>query len=155
MGANDFTPREQEILAFAWQCFEEAPRARRHPLISTLISSQLTHHQVNIKKLAGLCGMTNQGSATNAWAKIKKKIEAQGKELSGEASPTKANGTPKATPTPRKRTKKAADEDVDDEESPAKKAKGRKAKSEAKVDEEEDGEDEKSVVKAENADEFN
>lgn len=110
--------------------------------------------QVDYKKLAGLCGMTNPASASNAWAKIKKKLQNQAGEMNNDTatateggdSPTKA--TPKATPKRKKKT----DADADDAESPTKKAKtpkgkGKGAKSEAKA--EEDGDANASPVKKE------
>ncbi|SMR44324.1 unnamed protein product [Zymoseptoria tritici ST99CH_3D1] len=58
MATNDFTPREDEIMAAAWRCFEGG------------------EPKVDFKKLAPLVGMGNPGSAKNAWAKIKKKLAA-------------------------------------------------------------------------------
>lgn len=142
--SNAFTTREQEIMAMAWQCFEGEPKV---PLIPPTTCC-LDHHpdiiQVDYKKLAELCGMTNPGSAANSWAKIKKKLAAQASEAGngttaadGGESPAKT--TPKATP----KRKKNATADVDDAESPTKKAKtpkgkGKGKKSEAKVEEDGD-----------------
>ena len=104
-------------------------------------------------KLAEGCGMTNQGSASNAWAKIKKKILAHAgaakESADGSGSPTQK--TPKATP--RKRSKKAA-EGMDDEETPAKKMKPTpkkkgNAKSQATVEDDGEGETEAKEEAAE------
>lgn len=62
-----------------------------------------------------MAGMTNAGSASNAWRNIKKKLIAlAGDGGNGEAD---GGGTPKPKATP-KRKKKITDED--DEETPAK-----------------------------------
>jgi hypothetical protein len=101
MGANDFTDRENQIMACAWRCFEGDPK-------------------VDFKKLAGLVGMTNPASATNAWARIKKKIAAQAAEVMGDADADEnakghsTTSTPKAKATPKKRAKKEVDEDDED-----------------------------------------
>lgn len=77
--------------------------------------------------------MTNPVSASNAWARIQKKITAQA-DCVGSATP-ELQGTPKATPAKKKRTAAAKAEagDGDDVESPTKKVKtprGRKVKEE-------------------------
>ncbi|KAK6418348.1 hypothetical protein LTR95_017200 [Oleoguttula sp. CCFEE 5521] len=100
---NEFTDHERKLMALAWQCFDTKPK-------------------VDYKKLAGLAGMTNPVSASNAWSKICKKIEAQ-------AGAT-GDGTPAATPKVARGKKRSKsenakeDEDAeDDEESPTKKTK--------------------------------
>lgn len=94
--------------------------------------------KVDYRKLAGLAGLTNPVSASNAWAKIKKKLAAQASDYGT------ANGNDGATPKPtpsKKRAKKASIEDGEDE-SPTKKAKktpvrkGVKVKKEVVEDEE-------------------
>jgi hypothetical protein len=80
--------------------------------------------QVDIAKLASLSGMTNKGSASNAWAKIKKKLAAKALEVTGDAdgsATTTTTSTPKPKATPRKRAKAELDEDGS--ETPTKKAK--------------------------------
>ena len=99
-------------------------------------------HQVDYKKLADLAGMTNPASASNAWAKIKKKIQAQAEEGGAVANGEEGTPKPKATPS-KKRAKAKADQD--DGESPAKKSKGGRGKKAASA-EAEDGE---SLVKPE------
>lgn len=89
MADVEFTAREQRMMALAWRCFDGEPK-------------------VDFNKLARLNGMTNTGSAYNAWTKIRKK-------LAGEPIITKE--------TSRKRARKNANEEV---ESPPKKVKGRK-----------------------------
>jgi hypothetical protein len=65
--------------------------------------------------------MTNPASASNAWAKIQKKIAAQAGNSSDSATTPEAAGTPKpkATPTPSK--KRGAKAVADDGETPVKK----------------------------------
>lgn len=94
MSTMEFTVREQRMMALAWRCFDGNPK-------------------VDYDKLARLNGMTNKGSAKNAWTKIRKK-------LAGELA---------ATPTGNKRApKKRTREDSDDsDQTPTKKSKGRKA----------------------------
>ncbi|KAK3067158.1 hypothetical protein LTR53_016127 [Teratosphaeriaceae sp. CCFEE 6253] len=64
-----------EIMAKAWLC-QEGGDAKKGS-------------QIDYAKLASMCGMTNKGSASNAWTAIKKKIIAQGGGAAGLASPTK------------------------------------------------------------------
>lgn len=111
--------------------------------------------QPDYKKLAALAGMSNHVSASNAWAKIQKKIQAQAGDVQalGSGSNTPEAQTPKKmtskalTPVAgKKRGKKAAAAEAEDgeevegdgEESPAKKAKTPKKVKEEPV---EDGED--------------
>lgn len=125
----------------------------------------LTPVQIDFKKLGPMVGMKNHVSASNAWAKIKKKLQAHGGE---DGTDNSANGsaagddgeTPQATPTPRKRGRGKADKaDKDDDgESPMKKARGgkggKKGKKAAEGDDgDEDGED-AAAIKAEAAEEY-
>ena len=89
-----------------------------------------------MKKLAGYAGMTNPASASNAWAKIQKKIAAQTSDVADGSATPEARASPvKATPGKKRGPKAAADG-----ESPVKKAKTpRKAKVKAEPVEEEDG----------------
>jgi hypothetical protein len=64
--------------------------------------------------------MTNPASASNAWAKIQKKIAAQAGNSSDSASTPEAAGTPKPKATPGK--KRGAKAVADDGETPVKKA---------------------------------
>lgn len=167
---NEFTDRERQLMSYAWQCFDGEPKVT-HPLSSIffhldkkllhLITSPprpsslrtarkphpLTHQprpQVNYKKLASLAGMTNPQSAVNAWARIKKKIQAQAAEEAGTADGSGSGGdsaagsagngeeaSAKSTPGTRKRGKGKAE--VGEEESPTKKVKaGTKGKGKGK-----------------------
>ncbi|KAK1066471.1 hypothetical protein LTR74_007193 [Friedmanniomyces endolithicus] len=108
MSNDDFKPREMEIMAKAWLCIEGDIK-------------------VDYVKLATMCGMTNKGSASNAWSTIKKKIIARrgggdtnGFASNGDAKGGAADGTPKATPKKRA----AGKVEKEDGESPTKKAKG-------------------------------
>jgi hypothetical protein len=76
-------------------------------------------HQVDYKKLAALSGMTNPASASNAWARIKKKLAAQA--ALNDGGDTHNPKSVKSTPS--KRSKKDASpngDGDDDEHSPAK-----------------------------------
>ena len=64
---KDFTAREMEIMAKAWNCMTDEPK-------------------VDYDKLAELCGMGNPRSASNAWRAIKAKIMAKGMQMA--PSPT-------------------------------------------------------------------
>lgn len=87
-----------------------------------------------MKKLAGYANMTNPASASNAWAKIMKKIAAQNGDHS--ASPEAVASPVKATPG-KKRGAKGA---TADGESPSKKIKTpRKTKVKVEPVEEDDG----------------
>jgi len=94
--AEKLTERELEILSKAWGCMKTTPEVSWHSVFSShryhipmtfslLILSpplpakheadmHLFQHQVDYAKLAAACGMTNTGSASNAWGKIKKKL---------------------------------------------------------------------------------
>lgn len=156
MSTNDFTERERTIMACAWQCFEEQPKVRVprcltiFPPICHSATPQVTSRlnipwQVDYVKLAGLVGMGNPRSATNAWLAIRKKLVAQTGPVAATSS---IDGD--ATPTPAKTTKKRKGKDDSPKATPAKK--GRKSqKAQAKEEKEEEGEE--AVVKAEAEDE--
>ncbi|KAF2440713.1 hypothetical protein P171DRAFT_106571 [Karstenula rhodostoma CBS 690.94] len=95
--ALNFSAREMEVLALAWQCFESEPK-------------------IDIKKLARLTGYT-EGSASVTIGKIKRKLKTHG----GDAGATPAV-TPKKTPKSGKRT--AGTTAVEDTPSKKKKSKG-------------------------------
>jgi hypothetical protein len=139
MSSNNLTDRERQLMAMAWMCMESEPkvsipsphlisphsRPSSHPSpISSPTTANQTHPQVDNKKLAAMAGMSNPVSASNAWARIKKKIAAQAPAaVNGSATPT-----PKATPS-KKRMKAAVataagagEASGDDDESPTKKA---------------------------------
>lgn len=101
----------------------------------------LTSFQVNYKRLAELAGYTNERSASNAWAIIKKKINAQAAGLGATNGDDEANGdatTPKPTPSKRGRPKAEAANG----ETPTKKAKGGKGEKGKKGESVEAGDDE-------------
>ncbi|KAK4574363.1 hypothetical protein LTR86_002125 [Recurvomyces mirabilis] len=134
MADKDFSAREMEIMAKAWNCMIEEPKE----------SSSLP--SVDYQKLADACGMTNPRSATNAWRAIKTKVMARGGVTKTTAKGEDADGEGGETPvkpTPKKRGKGKADANGDGE-SPTKKAKGSakgKVKSEKVVEEADDDED--------------
>ncbi|KAK4636217.1 hypothetical protein CLAFUW4_00425 [Fulvia fulva] len=140
-----FTDRESQLMAIAWQCFSEQPK-------------------INFDKMAGLAGYTNTKSCSNAWSAIKKKLAAEAEKVTGGANGDANGDAPKPKATPRKRAKKAADEDGADGEAPAKKAKttqkkrgGKKATAEVEEEDKDDeaaGEEEKAAVKDEQTDEL-
>ena len=51
MGANDFSDREKELQALAWQCFEGEPKVRyplrhsqyEHSVLHTILHQSLAH----------------------------------------------------------------------------------------------------------------
>lgn len=118
--ADSFTEREKDMMAFAWQCFDDEPK-------------------VNWQKLAGLMGMSNERSAANAWARIKKKLvqraaSANTGDNDEDGSAAAVSSTPKPkVATGKKRGRKpasAADENDDndgDAEPPVKKSRAKKA----------------------------
>ncbi|KAK4955661.1 hypothetical protein LTR10_006600 [Elasticomyces elasticus] len=114
MADEMFNTRQMEIMAKAWLCVEGGdPKA-------------------NYAKLATMCGMTNKGSASNAWSAIKKKIIAMG---DGATSNGTAKGDAEGTPKPKSSPKKRAAPKADKEESPTKKAKGgRKTKAQKEAE---------------------
>ena len=92
--------------------------------------------------------MSNPTSASNAWAKIKKKIVAQ----AGEATPASGSTSPvKKTPgSKRKKDAEAEGGEDGDDESPTKKPKPRARKpTKKKAESEENGDDEEIKVKGE------
>ncbi|KXT11905.1 hypothetical protein AC579_10492 [Pseudocercospora musae] len=133
MAENDaFTDREQKVMALAWQCFAEQPK-------------------IDFEKLARLSGYTNVRSASNAWGAIKKKLASQANKAGAGDADVNGDNESATTPktTPKKRGKKAADED-DGEQTPAKKTKGRKGKATPKkAGTDEDSGENGPVVKAE------
>ncbi|KAK4626819.1 hypothetical protein CLAFUW4_04055 [Fulvia fulva] len=86
---NDFTESEKRLLIFAWLCFDTDPKPDLH-------------------KLAGLAGMTNTGSASNAWRKIRRKLKGEidvsprSKSRKRAASETDGSPPKKAKPSPGK-----------------------------------------------------
>lgn len=129
--SSQFTERETQILAWAMQSLKSGPP------------------EIDFEKLAAFAGMSNKGSASNAWSRIKSRlVDGTGIPMTPSKSrkrATKANvngdgeSTPKMTPTSRKRAPKR--QDVDGDASPQKKARSKYA---AKVDSEEgegEGED--------------
>ncbi|EMF17333.1 uncharacterized protein SEPMUDRAFT_104602 [Sphaerulina musiva SO2202] len=122
MAADTFTEREKDMMAFAWQCFDDEPK-------------------VNWQKLAGLMGMSNERSAANAWGRIKKKLaqrvaSANDGDNDDEGSAAAASSTPKSKATTgKKRGRKPAsaaddhhDDDDEDAKPPPKKSRAKKAK---------------------------
>ena len=142
---NDFTDRERQLMAFAWQCFNGEPKVRRTTIHHSTVRLITDTLQVDYKKLAELAGMGNPVSASNAWSKIKKKIQAQAVE--GGAT-TSAEGTPKPTKATPNKNRVNAKTDQDDDESPVKKAKGGKGSKNKKAASEE-AENDGSPVKEE------
>ncbi|TLD29147.1 hypothetical protein PspLS_04002 [Pyricularia sp. CBS 133598] len=138
-GGEKLTERELLILSKAWACMKTQP-------------------EIDMPKLAQELGMTNVGSATNAWGRIKKKL------FSGVIdSPSGGGG---GGGRKRKAAAAAADDDDDDDDrdddpTPTKKAKpasrprrkpGRKPKAPAVADENADdsgGQNAKKEAKAE------
>ncbi|KAK5163096.1 uncharacterized protein LTR77_010880 [Saxophila tyrrhenica] len=132
---KDFTTREIEIMAKAWNCMTEEPK-------------------VDYNKLASECNMTNPRSASNAWAAIKKKMFAKSgidpkaaaaakkgpKSAAGGDGDDAESGAGTPVKTPRKRGKKAEDEGEGG--SPAKKVRGsaKKGKKSEEIVEEGEGE---------------
>ncbi|RMZ66686.1 hypothetical protein GMOD_00002045 [Pyrenophora seminiperda CCB06] len=132
-GAPQFTDRELQMLGWAMQSLKSGPP------------------DIDYDKLAAYAGMTNSGSARNAWAKVKGKLApaaegtvpttpkktprkkaAAAKQEDGDEDST--NATPKKTP--RKRAPKK--QQVDGESSPKKKpARGKKASEDKAVKSEE------------------
>ncbi|GIZ39916.1 hypothetical protein CKM354_000327800 [Cercospora kikuchii] len=129
MSTNEFTEREKQMMSLAWQCFDGEPK-------------------LDYKKLAGLAGMTNPVSASNAWAKIKKKLNAQAEAVMGDGAATPSS-TVKATPG-KKRGRKALGDD-NNGETPSKKPKAAKAKKATSEDDADDEEAVKHAVKTEKA----
>ena len=85
--ALQFSARETEILAAAWSCLDGGDP------------------KVNYQKLAEATGMTNPGSAYNAWTKIRNKIS--GKSRPQNASKKqKSGGVRKSLPSRRAKTEK-------------------------------------------------
>ncbi|KAL8361246.1 hypothetical protein RB601_007220 [Gaeumannomyces tritici] len=103
------TEREIEILSKAWTCMRNQP-------------------EIDMNKLADALGMTNVGSATNAWGRIKKKLFSGIPAAAGGGSGSVTATATRKRKSPAKAT--AADDGRDDEdeaaaagETPAKKRK--------------------------------
>ncbi|PIB02490.1 hypothetical protein CB0940_01147 [Cercospora beticola] len=129
MSGNEFTERERQMMSLAWQCFDGEPK-------------------LDYKKLAGLAGMKNPVSASNAWSKIKKKLNAQAEAVMGEGAAT-PNSTVKATPGKKRGRKPLGDDN--NGETPSKKPKATKAKKAASEDDADEEEGVKHAVKTEKA----
>lgn len=102
--ALHFSARETEILAAAWSCLDGGDP------------------KVNYQKLAEATGMTNPGSAYNAWTKIRNKIAGKSRPQSASKK-QKSNGARKLMPSRRAKTEKpdvktdpALEEDVSEQE---------------------------------------
>lgn len=143
---NEFTDREREIMRMAWGCMETEPKVRLPlPSLTHHLLLQKLHHksnvtcQVDYKKLASLAGMTNHVSASNAWARIKKKMQAQ----AGEAVAAGGDATPKTATKKRAKASEGEDGGEGGKEggSPTKKARTPKAKVKKEVLEEATGEE--------------
>ncbi|EME46771.1 hypothetical protein DOTSEDRAFT_33327 [Dothistroma septosporum NZE10] len=102
---NDFTDSEKRLLVFAWLCFDSDPK-------------------VDLHKLASLAGMTNTGSAGNAWGKIRRKLrgEFDGSPKSKKRVAGDMDGSPakkvKLAPAKARGRKKAKMESLDEEAEP-------------------------------------
>ncbi|TLD06441.1 uncharacterized protein PgNI_09024 [Pyricularia grisea] len=132
-GGEKLTERELLILSKAWGCMKTQP-------------------EIDMPKLAQELGMTNVGSATNAWGRIKKKLFSGAMDSPGGAGGGGGGGR-------KRRAVSAAaadddddddDNDRDDEPSPTKRAKpasrprrkpGRKAKTPAATAADENADD--------------
>ncbi|KAH7406170.1 hypothetical protein DE146DRAFT_435652 [Phaeosphaeria sp. MPI-PUGE-AT-0046c] len=99
---NDLTPRENEVLALAWQCFDIEPK-------------------VDMNKLASLTGYT-PGSAAFTMGKIKRKLKNKTLGISASnPTPKKSQGRPRSTPSlsaKRGAAKRAAAATSEDESEP-------------------------------------
>ncbi|KAF2218936.1 hypothetical protein BDZ85DRAFT_322754 [Elsinoe ampelina] len=112
-GAITLSEHDLKLIGMVFQCMVEEPK-------------------IDIKKLAGMAGYTNPGSASNAWRTLKTKLGIV------PVPKTDDNGVP-TTPASkgRKRTKKDAGGEGE-QDTPAKKPRGRKAKEVAKEEIEEE-----------------
>ncbi|KAG8625407.1 hypothetical protein KVT40_007158 [Elsinoe batatas] len=106
-GSISLSEHDLKLIGMVFQCMAEEPK-------------------VDIKKLAAMAGYTNPGSASNAWRALKTKLGIVA------VAKTDDNGVP-ATPASkgRKRAKKDAGGEGE-QDTPTKKARGRKAKEAAK-----------------------
>lgn len=140
MAKKDLTEREMYIMARAWESCDEAPKVHaRRPLLPPVAITNTNDCKVNYKKLMDKCGMTNPGSAANAWRAIQKKLEAMKEADNSDtgadgATTTASPGASTETPKKRGRKKAAAEGDGIEDESPAKKAKRRKGKATVKAE---------------------
>nr|POE77614.1 hypothetical protein CFP56_09261 [Quercus suber] len=123
--ADAFSEREQVIMAYAWQCFEEQPK-------------------IDYVKLASLVGMSNPRSATNAWLNIKKKLALRAKATDAASF---GEGNEVATPTASKKRKGGDDNSANSTPTPAKR--GRKSKKATQDDDGEDTMNKESIIKIE------
>ncbi|KAL8304425.1 hypothetical protein RB597_004390 [Gaeumannomyces tritici] len=92
------TEREIEILSKAWTCMRNQP-------------------EIDMNKLADALGMTNVGSATNAWGRIKKKLFSGIPAAAGGGSGSVTATATRKRKSPAKAT--AADDGRDDEDEAA------------------------------------
>lgn len=124
--AVTFTPREMEVLALAWQCFESEPKVNNHHSTPSCLAHPSTNHvlpQIDIKKLARLTGYT-EGSASVTIGKIKRKLKTHAASNGDGDDGTPPASTPKKTPakTPKFTGKRAANTAAA-QDTPAKKRK--------------------------------
>ncbi|KAI1463810.1 uncharacterized protein F4812DRAFT_232093 [Daldinia caldariorum] len=136
-----FSAREMEVLAIAWQCFEVAPK-------------------INWDKLAKLAPFKNVSTARSCFAPIKKKLalasgEITAAQTSEPSTPTKRGGKRKAsvekTPRSGKKAKTASKalssfEEDDEEEANAKIKAAIKADIEAQEKKEKEEDDANDLV---------
>lgn len=163
-----FTEREMTTLAFAFRSLKSGP-----PEVCILIDTSpplsLPAHttQIDYDKLAGYLGMTNPRSASNAWTKIKAKLNAN-EPPTGAVTPNKRGGRKKAaskasvdgengdsgdadapaTPkqkSPRKRAAKKQESEVEGQENASPKKRGRLATRAADAQAEVDAEAESTL----------
>lgn len=105
-----FTERELQMLGWAMQSLKSGPPEVSHRSLSSwaaTTSGLLAHTlQIDYEKLAGFAGMGNPRSASNAWAKIRGKLQ-----LNSDTAPTK--NTPKKKAAAKKDDSKDGDEGGD------------------------------------------
>ncbi|KAF2032292.1 hypothetical protein EK21DRAFT_87414 [Setomelanomma holmii] len=99
-----FSAREMEVLALAWQCMESQPK-------------------IDMEKLAKLTGYTFK-SAGVSFGNIKRKLKLLGEGLSADGPATPKNGRAKTATTSKSTGKKRAKgSDEDEVETPSKRPK--------------------------------
>lgn len=151
--AVTFTPREMEVLALAWQCFESEPKVNNHHSTRSRLAHPSTNHvlpQIDIKKLARLTGYT-EGSAGVTIGKIKRKLKTHAANNDDGDDGTTPASTPKKTPakTPKSTGKRAASTAAT-QDTPAKKRKAPQGSApEPAVLQEEEEEEEEFKLKTE------
>lgn len=126
--AVSFSPREMEVLALAWQCFESEPKVRNRggwnggPSSLRLFTQSLADYapQIDIKKLARLTGYT-EGSASVTIGKIKRKLKVHATGAADSDASVNSPATPKRAVTRARVTGKRTANAMDP--SPAKKVK--------------------------------